>query len=75
MDQSVQAEAVLECDCLVIVIVIVSRGGFGRSGFGRGGFGRRCRCRHLTAAVECKQVVGTHFFLEWVLFIVIKKTG
>jgi hypothetical protein len=72
MDQSVQAEAVLECDCLVIVIVIVI---VGRGGFGRGGFGRRCRCRHLTAAVECKQVVGTHFFLEWVLFIVIKKTG
>jgi len=72
MDQSVQAEAVLECDCLVIVIVIVI---VGCGGFGRGGFGRRCRCRHLTAAVECKQVVGTHFFLEWVLFIVIKKTG
>jgi hypothetical protein len=74
MNQSVQAEAVLECDCLVIVvvivivivIVIVGRGGSGRSGSGRSG--------HLTAAIECKQVIGTHFFFIFIYHDK-KKTG
>jgi hypothetical protein len=74
MNQSVQAEAVLECDCLaivvviviVIVIVIVGRGGSGRGGSGRGG--------HLTAAIECKQVIGTHFCFIFIYHDK-KKTG
>jgi hypothetical protein len=72
MNQSVQAEAVLECDCLaivvviVIVIVIVGRGGSGRGGSGRSG--------HLTAAIECKQVIGTHFCFIFIYHDK-KKTG
>jgi hypothetical protein len=74
MNQSVQAEAVLECDCLaivvviviVIVIVIVGRGVSGRGGSGRSG--------HLTAAIECKQVIGTHFCFIFIYHDK-KKTG